>query len=345
MDDVNLTGSGEIGPGVIIQDSDVSLNHNSLSGEITLVNQSFDGKDVEGRAFSRDDQVDAIATPIEPKDAETVKYDTTGVDQSAYRAHIDEMSAHAYLAFFLAFVPGGLSSIGFAVPVWLMWYLVGLMAWRIILEIIRPWFEARPWRCVGIALAVGMLAGFDLDAGYVLSWSRTVAFLPYYLAGAACRRTGRHPAETMARLGRRKYFIAIAGPAVTALSAWVSGSLPVAALYGSTPYGGWGWAAVRFCQYVSALPMTAALFVLVPSGSGWLRRTGRRSLYVYLAHGIPVKLLGRVMDGLPLAGLPGGCALAGSFVLAAAVSSVCAGRTAGELMRPLTVPPWERDGK
>lgn len=251
----------------------------------------------------------------------------------------------AYLAFFLAFVPGGLSSVGFAVPVWLMWYLVGLMAWRIILEIIRPWFEAHPWRCVGVALAVGMLAGFDPDAGYVLSWSRTVAFLPYYLAGAACRRTGRHPAEAMARLGHWKYFVAIAGPAVTALSAWASGSLPVAALYGSTPYGGWGWAAVRSCQYVSAFPMTAALFVLVPSGSGWLRKMGRRSLYVYLAHGIPVKLLGRVMDGLPLDGLPGGCVLAGSFVLAAAVSSVCAGRTAGGLMRPLTVPPWERDGK
>ena len=96
MDDVNLTGSGEIGPGVIIQDSDVSLNHNSLAGEITLVNQSFDGKDVEGKAFADDKDVDAIATPIEPKDAATLQYDTTGVDQSAYRAHIDEMAAHAY---------------------------------------------------------------------------------------------------------------------------------------------------------------------------------------------------------------------------------------------------------
>ena len=247
-----------------------------------------------------------------------------------------------YLAFFMAFVPGGPVSVGFAWPVWLLWYLVSITAWRVVLEMIRPWFGGHPWKAVAIAVAAGVLAGFDPDAGYALSWSRTVAFLPYYLAGAACRSRDRHPAGTMARLGRAKYLVAAAGLAGAALFASCSGVLPRKVLYCSLPYKGWDWVAARFCQYAAAFLMIAALFALVPSRPGRICGIGRRSLYVYLAHGIPVKLLGMAAEGLPLDGLPVGCVLAAAAVLAVAISSACAGRTAGALMRPLAVPPWER---
>lgn len=251
-----------------------------------------------------------------------------------------------YIAFFLAVDgTGSFEGIGLTKPMSHLWYLVSIVSWRIIFETVRPLFEKRPWPCVGIAAAAGMLAGLDLYAGEALSWSRTVVLLPFYLAGAACRGSGLHPARIMAGMGRKRHLVWTGGLASAVLFAGFFGHMPLvptSVLYCDGPYLLFDWVLPRGCMYAVAALMTVGLFALAPFMGGAVRRIGRMSMHAYLAHMIPVTLLGKLCAVLFPDGAPGILLPFGAAVLAMPVALLCVSRPAVYLMRPLAVPPWAR---
>lgn len=69
-------------------------------------------------------------------------------------------------------------TIGFAVPYWLLWYLMSLFFWRIMVL-----FFNNLKAPIVIAFALGLLCGLSDQFGYTLSLSRTFVFFPFFLIG------------------------------------------------------------------------------------------------------------------------------------------------------------------
>jgi fucose 4-O-acetylase-like acetyltransferase len=156
------------------------------------------------------------------------------------------------------------------VPYWLLWYLASLACWRLLLP---PMLALR--RPLLIAGAIAVLAGYAGDIGYPFSLSRTLVFLPFFVAG---HRYG------LDMPGSRR--MAIAGLLLLAALAWLIRNLDPVWLYGSAGYPDlWGGPLRAGLLLASSLGVWAVLR-LAPGKAGPLTAMGRHSLVVYLAHGL-----------------------------------------------------------
>jgi fucose 4-O-acetylase-like acetyltransferase len=181
-------------------------------------------------------------------------------------------------------------------PYWLLWFLLSLACWRLVLPLLR---RLPMPLLVSVAIALG--AGLLPWVGYLLGLSRTLVFLPCFVAGYLARREwllGNTP-NTPARR-------ALAVALFMALGAWVWAMTvgKVAApntqwLYGTTSYAALGAApltgmATRLAHLWCALALTWAVFVLCPRKDGALARLGGRSLAPFLLHGFVVRAFEKV---------------------------------------------------
>lgn len=171
------------------------------------------------------------------------------------------------------------------VPYWLLWFLASLATWRLAL----PVFARSPWTLApAVALALG--AGLVPAIGRELSLSRTLVFLPFFLAGYFARR------EWLEAL--RRPVVRVVAALLLALAAlaglrfaptfdvrWFYGSLPFDAL-GLGPTAG---AAARAAQLAAGSLLGVAFLALVPQEPLAITPLGRRTLVPYLAHGLVVR--------------------------------------------------------
>jgi fucose 4-O-acetylase-like acetyltransferase len=171
-------------------------------------------------------------------------------------------------------------------PYWVLWFLLSLATWRALLPL---WARLR-WP-LAWAGGASLAAGLFPQVGYPLSLSRTLAFLPFFVAGHAV------PGPWLAwlRRGGGRLFGALAFAALLAWAcALASGALPfpdTRLLYGSTDYAGMGMTPLqgvlaRAAVTAGALLLAAAAWALSPEGDGWLSRVGAASLWPYVLHGL-----------------------------------------------------------
>lgn len=73
--------------------------------------------------------------------------------------------------------PGGVMSL-LVTPVYSFWYLLAVIAWRASAQ----WLSGRP-HIIPVSVAAALLCGFFGDVTNVLSISRIISFLPFFLAG------------------------------------------------------------------------------------------------------------------------------------------------------------------
>lgn len=174
-------------------------------------------------------------------------------------------------------------------PYWLLWFLWSLACWRLMLPLLR-----RLPMPLGVSFALALGAGLLPWVGYLFGLSRTLVFLPCFVAGHLARR------EWLLGHGApRRRVLAVA--LFVALGGWVWAmatgrivSLGLHWLYGTTHYAALGVTpftgmAVRLALLCGAITFTWAVFVLCPRNEGALTRFGGQSLAPFLLHGFVVR--------------------------------------------------------
>lgn len=173
-------------------------------------------------------------------------------------------------------------------PLNMYWFLLTLL----IIRLIMPELLHIRW-LMPVSIIVALLAGGDKDFGRVLSLSRTVCFLPFYLMGYYCTP------EHMRRIRKIPIPVAAMGAMAGALLAlWLTDTMPLDqdashpfqlvnsyTKQGLTP---WEGIVFRSAIYIAAPLLGILLIRLMPARKGILTGIGRGSMTVYLLHAFPM---------------------------------------------------------
>lgn len=194
---------------------------------------------------------------------------------------------------------------GFLVnPAWTLWFLVSLVTMRILLPYIA---KLRHPLLFSVVLALG--SGLLPAVGTAFSASRTLVFLPFFVAGWLIKDRGWldgewfvHPAK-WARLAAWGLFGALAFllaltpqlREVWRIDRWLTWRDDYLTLFERAPLGDWqpsawvwvslGGMAVTAALLVLAAALTLAMLVVTPRRRSIITVWGARTLYVYLLHG------------------------------------------------------------
>ncbi|MHC8315687.1 acyltransferase family protein [Pseudomonas sp. LB3P31] len=217
-------------------------------------------------------------------------------------------------------IKDGTSPVGPLQPYWALWFLLSMVWWLALLPlIVRLPFPL----LISTAVAVG--AGLLSWAGYPLSVSRTLVFLPFFVAGQV------HGRRLMAMLPSSPLW---AVPAVLGLASmatvlyvaeighpWLSGY----ANFDVLNTGGLPAIAIRGGLILIAAASTYAVLVASSAKAGWLSSIGSASMAVFLLHGFLLMAGG----GRALRWVSthhGAIAVLGAAVVVAALITVVLGR-------------------
>jgi len=199
-------------------------------------------------------------------------------------------------------------------PYWILWFLLALAAWQALM----PLVERFPRSSVVGSVALGVGAGLVPTIGYEFSLSRAATFLPFFVIGAVYGKRFLSAVDRLPGVGRLGLVtVAVSGAlylgSIDLDKFWLYGSRSLSRLSDGAIEG----LSTRVVLMAMAFVGLAALWAVLPRREGWFTVPGRRSLAIYLLHGIPVTLLSAwlrdVLD-LPL-GTP--------LLLAASVGLTC----------------------
>lgn len=160
-----------------------------------------------------------------------------------------------------------------------MWFLASLFCWRLLL----PFFASVPGLVAAVVLA--------LAAGWcnVLSLSRTIYFLPFFVAGYLFGKP-MAAANVHWQSGTCLLLLMIGLLGLASVMV-LGGGFSVKLLYGSLPYpGGYRLEAtlIRAGLIALSLIVVGAALILMPAGIRVLEYVGKKSLSVFLLHGFVV---------------------------------------------------------
>ncbi|MGH3731260.1 MAG: acyltransferase family protein [Micromonosporaceae bacterium] len=171
-------------------------------------------------------------------------------------------------------------------PEWLTWFLVALFIWRIT----APLWRAVKWPVL-VAIAISLVGGLA-SMGEVLEISRVLSMLPFFVAGLYLQP-------------RHLEFLKQPWVRVCAVAALLA-ALPLTYLYIEPMSREWVyWRESLLDRDFPFLPyglparavflllgfvLTAAVLSLVPRRRMWITQLGEYTMYVYLLHGLVVRL-------------------------------------------------------
>lgn len=175
----------------------------------------------------------------------------------------------------------------FFAPYLLLWFLASHLCWRLILLLLQ---KLSPFQQIAAALILGILVGYLPLDGTWLSVSRTFVFLPFFIAGY------HFSFDWIEQLLTRKYrmvgillsltlFFALMIVGIEFVPGWLYGSMTYMQL--DTAY--WYAGLIRFALYFLQLFAGACFLAFVPQRASRLTDYGRRTLYVFLLHGLLIR--------------------------------------------------------
>ncbi|WP_159888513.1 acyltransferase family protein [Paenibacillus puerhi] len=176
----------------------------------------------------------------------------------------------------------------FWAPYWMLWFLFSHLCWKVLLLGFR-----RLKHPLAAAVLLGLAAGYVPVDGMWLSFSRTLVFFPFFLAGfylrpePLLRAASMRSVRLLAGMVTAGAFLLICTGVVTLPIDWLTS----ARTYGSLRHPEWYAAVYRLGMY-GLQTLTAAAFLLLQSDrAGKATELGSRTLYVFLLHGLCLKLL------------------------------------------------------
>ncbi len=181
---------------------------------------------------------------------------------------------------------GGVKSPTVLLPKTGLWYLQCLIIWCLVLPLID---RIKPKYALIGSIVFGLLIGYDTNAGHLISISRSITYLPYFLIGYYTNK------ETVQKLFTNK----------AKIIASVTLIIGLAACYFTLPYGFgtlftgrinyWNlgflqsipiplWWTARLFAYICSLLLCFSFLVFVPRCWNIFTRFGSRTLQVYILH-------------------------------------------------------------
>ncbi|WP_257349285.1 acyltransferase family protein [Pseudalkalibacillus decolorationis] len=217
-----------------------------------------------------------------------------GIFKEGYLKKIFKKILIPYFIFQLVYfvfytVKNGEESFSLFDPYWTLWFLLSMVFWNVLLILFARF--KHPAIMMGVALTIGVFAGYIQDIGTYLSLSRTFVFFPVFLLGF---------------LLKKEHFYALLQPekriaaGVLLVSMFVSYFFffPQEAkdwLLASSSYEELGVdvgqaAVMRLLMYGLMFIATFSFMTIVPRRKMFFTHLGGRTLYVYLLHGFIIKL-------------------------------------------------------
>ncbi len=171
-------------------------------------------------------------------------------------------------------------------PYWILWFLLSMFFWRLLLPIILKLKFP-----ITVTICVSMIAGYIDSIGMGWGLSRTLYFFPFFCFG----HTILPKYLEYIRRGSISKYVLWAGLflsviIITALPNlphnWVLGSKS----YSLSGYDSWYAGAYRLGWYAFSFSVSLLIIGLIPNKEFRITPMGRNSLYIYLWHGIFVKI-------------------------------------------------------
>lgn len=217
-------------------------------------------------------------------------------------------------------------------PAWTLWFLVALLAWRLLTPVLRQLRHP-----LMFAVALSVIAPLDPDLGSELSAGRIAQMLPFFVLGLVTTP------EMLARLKafRHRWLGGAVLLSVVAVAAVLHEDVPTSLFFLRSGYEDERSILLSMVLQVMVLAAgvagSLAILLVTPRGRSPLTGWGQRSLTVYLLH--PVLLLPiRYADGLP-EWLVSWWGSLGLVVLGILLTALLGSRVVGRLTGWLTDPP------
>ena len=201
----------------------------------------------------------------------------------------------AYLSFERAFM-GSRAPIQLVTPYWIMWYLSSLIIWVSMLPMIEVVAKGKKGAILasGLALAIGLLSGFDASIGLNFNIGRTLYFLPFFVAGVAVKRAVKM--ETLLGFGANryvKYGLLALSAATGVLVALFFQGINIHSINGHLAYSPRYTFLHRVLFYLLGIIVCLFLIAATPRKKTFYSYIGQRTIQVFLPHAFVVRLLSK----------------------------------------------------
>ncbi len=180
-------------------------------------------------------------------------------------------------------------------PYWLLWFLLSMTVWTLV----TPLIAKAPRASLVASIVISLVAGMIDWVGYPFSVSRTLVFLPFFVAGFTHGKSVLAYISKLHTRGRGVIF----GVAVLVFGILLYWKPKHSWFYGSKGYevldvSDLSGVAHRLVFQLVAVVFTVGMLVLIPRQPNLLTRYGERSLSIYLLHGFAIMVLGRYVSDM-----------------------------------------------
>lgn len=196
---------------------------------------------------------------------------------------IDTVKLYIYTqvayTFFNFFILGNeQTTLKLLMPQWTLWYLLSMIAWYLIYDYVH---DVKKWIVGGVLASI--LLGFDASIGTGGSVSRTIFFLPFFLAGTT------FDLKYINKFKKYRKKIISLGGVLTSILFVLSYSTPIELFFEYTRYTWyfdkpWFPLFMRVFHYLIAIVIGCIILMYIPRKKIVISTLGRYSLIMYISH-------------------------------------------------------------
>lgn len=181
----------------------------------------------------------------------------------------------------LVYIYTGQVNLPIIYPGWTLWFLLSLFFWRVTLKYVVQIKYILP-----ISFILGILVGF-IPYGSILSFSRTIVFLPFFLLGYY---TDIYKIKNI--FNKANFSICVLGILIFIIISYFivnKDILNYKFLYGSYSYKELGMSIYRgmiyrILLYISSIMLSLFVVYIIPMSKTFFTHIGKSTLYVYVFH-------------------------------------------------------------